>query len=143
MPDRSSSQLPPADLSGVPLADVPIPDARAFEPTSVGSGAFGQWQLDGFQLPSYRYEMDQYANPKARYPNSLGDDRRDHWSIIGNDRIIGLASNDGYVQVYTGDRGGTFLNRFDDNTTPDDWIDKLVWLPGVIRLWLKRFFLKR
>ncbi len=35
---------------------------------------------------------------------------------IGNDEITGLASNDGTVQVYVGDRGGRFLNHFGSHT---------------------------
>ncbi len=116
----------------------PIDNVRAFTPTEVGSGDFGRWQLDAFGLPAYRYEMDQYADPRARFPNSQALDRRDHWYAIGNDRVIGLASNDGTVQFYLGDRGGTLLNRFDDGAGPDDWIDGATFLPEPLRNLIKR-----
>jgi hypothetical protein len=88
-------------------------DPRAFELTEAGSGAFGRWILDAAGLPAYRYELDQYQDSRAHYPNTEGRDRHDHWHQIGNDRITALASNDGTVQVYLADRGGIFLNRAD------------------------------
>ncbi len=87
-------------------------DPHTFEPTEEGSGIFGRWQLDAHGLPCYQYELDQYADPRAFFPNSAQLDRRDHWHQIGNDRITALASNDGTIQVYVGDRGGVFLNLF-------------------------------
>lgn len=87
--------------------------AETFEATDEGSGIFGQWILDEQGLPAYEYTFDQYKDARAWYPNSENLDRRDHWHQIGNQRITALASNDGSVQVYIGDRGGTFLNRFE------------------------------
>src|SRR5690348_8144155 len=89
-----------------------VPDVRAFEPTREGSGIFGTWELDSSGLPCYHYTVDQYAEKSAAYPNTAGIDRRDHWHQIGNDHITGMVSNDGTVQAYVGDRGGTFLNLF-------------------------------
>ncbi len=86
---------------------------ETFEPTDEGSGLFGKWILDEEGLPAYEYSFDQYKDARAWYPNSENLDRRDHWHQIGNQRITALASNDGTVQVYIGDRGGTFLNRFE------------------------------
>lgn len=86
-------------------------DPRGFVPTEEGSGVFGRWIVDEYGLPAYRYEIDQHADARARYPNSEARDRRDHWHQIGNDRVTALASNDGDVQVYLWDRAGTFLNR--------------------------------
>ncbi len=117
----------------------PVDDVRTFLPTDAGSGDFGSWQIDSNGLPAYRYELDQYADIRARYPNSLGLDRRDHWYAIGNDRITGIASNDGTVQLYMGDRGGTLLNRFDDGSSPDDWIDGATFLPAPLRDVIKRW----
>ncbi len=88
-------------------------DPRVFQPTEEGSGNFGRWILDENGLPAYQYEIDQYTNPIAAYSNSEKLDRRDHWHQIGNHRITALASNDGTIQVYLGDRGGVFLNRFE------------------------------
>ncbi len=87
-------------------------DLHTFQPTDEVSGIFGRWQLDANGLPCYEYELDQYADPRAFFPNTARLDRRDHWHQIGNDRITALASNDGTIQVYIGDRGGVFLNLF-------------------------------
>ena len=89
------------------------PDPRQFADTPEGSGTFGQWFVDEHGLPAYRYALDQYKHPQAAYPNSVGRDWRSHWHQIGNDRLTALASNDGTVQVLIGDRGPTFLNKFE------------------------------
>ena len=93
-------------------------DPYTFQPTSEGSGIFGEWTLDANGLPAYEYTLDQYADTRARFPNTANLDRRDHWHQIGNDRVTGLVSNDGTVQVYLGDRGGVFLNYFASRGDP-------------------------
>ncbi|MCL4507252.1 MAG: hypothetical protein M1434_01450 [Chloroflexi bacterium] len=97
-------------------------DARAFTPASEGSGIFGHWTLDAHGLPAYQYTLDQLHDNRARYPNSENLNRRDHWHQIGNDRVTALVSNDGTVQLYIGDRGGVWLNRFEarDRETQTD-----------------------
>lgn len=115
----------------------PVPDARKLTEDHSGSGIFGQWRLDAEGLPAYHYTLDQYADPRAKYPNSLNLDRRDHWYPIGNDRITALVSNDGTIQFYMADRGGTLLNRFDDGAGPDDWIDALTFIPIGIREFIR------
>lgn len=96
-----------------PLTAQAADDPRGFQPVTEGGGCFGYWTLDADGLPAYIYELDQYQDDRARYPNTEKLDRRDHWHQIGNFRITGLASNDGTVQAYLGDRGGVFLNRFE------------------------------
>ncbi len=118
----------------------PVTDVRAFTPTSIGSGAFGKWVIDADGLPAYQYDLDQYADPRAKYQNSQGLDRRDHWYAIGNDRLNVLAGNDGTIQVYIGDRGGMFLNHFDDGAGPDDWLEGFGWLPDPIKSFVWRLF---
>lgn len=88
-------------------------DACVFSPRAEGSGIFGKWALDEYGLPAYRYTLDQWRDPRARYPNTENLNRRDHWHQIGNDRITALVSNEGFIQVVIGDRGGVFLNRFE------------------------------
>jgi hypothetical protein len=88
-------------------------NARDFQPSEEGSGNLGRWIVDENGLPAYEYEIDQYADPRAAYPTSEGYERRDHWHQIGNKRVTALGSNDGTVQVYLGDRGGVYLNRFE------------------------------
>lgn len=109
--DRLRSLLHPTGPSQAGLPEPPFQaNARQFAANESGSGIFGRWILDGDGLPAYRYEIDQYRDRRAAYPNSEGLDRRDHWHLFGNDRVNVLASNDGTVQVYLGDRGGVWLN---------------------------------
>jgi hypothetical protein len=91
----------------------PQDEHRRFEPVEEGGGIFGRWLLDKAGLPAFRYELDQYGSEGGIYRDSEDRERRDHWHQIGNQRITALASNDGMVQVYLGDRGGVFLNRFE------------------------------
>lgn len=118
----------------------PVADARVIPDSTLGSGIFGKWTIDADGLPAYDYQLDQYQSTDARYQNSMNLDRRDHWYAIGNDRITALASNDGTLQVFMADRGGVFLNRFDDGAGPDDWLDTVVWLPEFIRNFVRRIF---
>lgn len=90
-----------------------VGDPRIFVPSDYGSGAFGRWIVDENGLPAYAYEMNQYTDSRARYPTTNHGYSRDHWHQLGNSRITGLAHNDGVVQVYIGDRGGTILNHYE------------------------------
>ncbi len=125
----------------MPVEPTTVDDPYRFQPTEEGSGAFGRWTLDDSGLPAYRYEMDQYKDLRARYTNTEGIDRRDHWHQIGNDRVTGLASNDGIVQFYMADRGGIFLNRYEacDDDPPITPIGFLNRLLRIILNWLSRF----
>lgn len=77
----------------------------------VGAGCFGHWREDATGLPVYDYEMDHECDGRAAYRVATGTSR-DHWHLIGNDRIIATAHNGGYVQVYDWGRGGKALNRW-------------------------------
>jgi hypothetical protein len=116
-------------------------DPYTFPPHEEGGGLFGRWTLDEAGLPAYEYTFDHLGDPRAAYPNSENRDRRDHWHQVGNRRVTALASNDGTVQVYLGDRGGVFLNRF------EAWDDGAIrhtllsWLFGLLLRfvhWLSR-----
>jgi hypothetical protein len=102
-----------SSTTAVPFAAQSVSDPRVFQPNEEGSGSFGRWMLDEAGLPAYEYQIDQYSDPRAAYPNTEELDRRDHWHQVGNQRITAMASNDGTVQVYLCDRGGVFLNRFE------------------------------
>src|SRR6202043_3422298 len=66
------------------LALVGVAQARAAPPllsrekgspsiaSSYGSGAFGQWTVDGYGLPAYRYETEQLTSPIAPQPELSG-----------------------------------------------------------------------
>ena len=83
-----------------------------FDGASHGNGSFGRWITDGAGEPAYAYEMDQATDPRAAYRVS-GGTSRDHWHLVGNDRIAATAHNGGYVQLYDWTRGPKILNRWD------------------------------
>lgn len=116
-----------------PPAMQPLLTSLRIRNNSVGGGAFGRWILDEAGLPAYEYKIDQFKDARARYVDSQGIVRHDHWHQIGNDHITALASNDGVVQVYLCDRGGVFLNRFeaDRKSTPAGF-DLSAWIADPI-----------
>lgn len=79
-----------------------------------GSGYFGEWIEDEFGLPAYRYTCDQINDPKAITPiNEVWHSKTDHWHQVGNDRLVALASNYGYIQVRQDEGSPKLLNEFD------------------------------
>lgn len=108
---RLQFRRPPATPVDATTQAISLPGQ--FIPVDEGNGIFGRWIVDETGLPAYEYKLDQYKDVRARYPNSENLDRRDHWHQVGNQRVTALASNDGTVQVYLGDRGGVFLNKFE------------------------------
>ncbi|MFW9999368.1 MAG: GH36-type glycosyl hydrolase domain-containing protein [Candidatus Hodarchaeota archaeon] len=81
---------------------------------SYGSGYFGEWIEDEFELPAYRYTCDQISDPKAITPmNEIWHAKTDHWHQVGNDRLVAVASNYGYLQVRQDEGGPKFLNVYD------------------------------
>ena len=79
-----------------------------------GSGYFGEWIEDAFGLPAYRYTCDQTCDPKATgpvYPEWRNP--TEHLHQVGNDRLVAVASNYGYVQVRQDEGSPKFLNDFD------------------------------
>lgn len=81
---------------------------------SYGSGYFGEWIKDEFGLPAYKYKCDQINDPKAISPvNEEWQYNTNHMHQVGNDRLVGVASNYGYVQVRQDEGSPKFLNDYD------------------------------
>jgi hypothetical protein len=79
-----------------------------------GSGYFGEWLTDEFGLPAYRYTCNQVHDPAAVSPvNPAWRGPTDHSHQVGNDRLVGVASNFGYIQVRQDEGGPKFLNDYD------------------------------
>ncbi|MFX1273184.1 MAG: hypothetical protein ACFFAX_15985, partial [Promethearchaeota archaeon] len=79
-----------------------------------GSGYFGEWIMDEFGLPAYRYTCDQTTDPKAVSP--MTEEWRantDHLHQVGNDRLVAVVSNYGQVQVRQDEGSPKFLNDYD------------------------------
>ena len=80
--------------------------------TNKGNGVFGSWETDDKNNPRYHYTIDHKNDSRAEYHTSNGSSR-DHWHLVGNDRISTLAHNEGYVEVMDLDRAGRYLNKWD------------------------------
>ena len=97
----------PAVAAPPPLsADTSSPSINS----TYGSGHFGQWTVDGFGLPAYRYEIDEQSNPIAQQPELAGKTRAQHQ--VGNDHIVAAAFNDGYTQLWSQDRLSQWANVY-------------------------------
>ncbi|TXT62431.1 MAG: Glycosyl hydrolase 36 superfamily [Promethearchaeota archaeon] len=78
-----------------------------------GSGYFGRWIEDRFGAPAYRYECNQLADPRATTPmNELWREKTDHYFLVGNDRIAGVASNYGYIKIRQDEGSPKYLNYY-------------------------------
>ncbi len=79
-----------------------------------GSGYFGCWIWDENGLPAYEYTCNQINDPTAISPtNEVWRLKTDHSFLVGNYRVVGIASNYGYMQVRQDEGGPKFLNDFD------------------------------
>ncbi len=89
-------------------------DANTIEKKAYGSGSFGEWIVDDLNNPAFRYTSDQRHDPKAETPVTPGGllGATEHIHQVGNDRLVAIASNHGYVQVRQDEGGPKFLNSF-------------------------------
>jgi hypothetical protein len=89
-------------------------EGNAMTTKPFGSGNFGEWIEDEHNLPAYHYACDQQHDPKAAAPtNPIWRESTDHSHQLGNDRLVAVASNFGYVQVRQDEGGPKFLNDYD------------------------------
>nr|MDO8109803.1 hypothetical protein [Candidatus Sigynarchaeota archaeon] len=78
-----------------------------------GSGYFGEWIEDENGLPAYKYTCNQIKDPKAVTPtNEFWRKSTDQSHQVGNDRLVAVASNYGYVQVRQDEGSPKFLNDY-------------------------------
>ncbi|TFF89684.1 MAG: hypothetical protein EU548_06880, partial [Promethearchaeota archaeon] len=79
-----------------------------------GSGYFGEWIIDEYDLPAYRYTCNQIKDPTAISPtNEKWRLKTDHSHQVGNDRLVAVASNYGYIQVRQDEGAPKLLNDYD------------------------------
>lgn len=115
------------ELAGLGLASRLVPRSFAAEPHKAqvregldqstaedyGSGHFGHWEHDSHGLPSYRYTCNQLTDPLAVEPvDKAWRSPTDHMHQVGNDRLVAVASNYGYVQVRQDEGSPKFLNDY-------------------------------
>src|SRR5579859_5518278 len=83
-----------------------------------GSGHFGAWIEDEFDLPAFRYTANQTTDPRAvtqLQPGVLAP--TEHIHQVGNDRITAIASNYGHVRIRQDEGCPKFLNDVDAQTS--------------------------
>lgn len=97
----------------VPYESPDLPEIAASADSSFGSGNFGTWEIDEFGAPVYRYTCNQLTDPIAiTRVNPDWISPTNHMHQIGNDRLVGVVSNYGYVQVRQDEGSPKFLNDF-------------------------------
>src|SRR3954468_19753273 len=114
-----------APASAVPAASASAP-ASAAPPllshdrapvridSSYGNGHFGSWQVDAFGLPTFRYALDEAADPRAKQPEIYRrTDTTDAWHQVGNDHLQANAYNHGYLELWSQDRLMQWANKYD------------------------------
>lgn len=78
---------------------------------TAGAGIFGRWSRDHFGLPIFEYELDQHTDPRGEWDTRLMGTSRLHWHQLGNDRIVAIGTNDGWVQLYSHEYGPRWINQ--------------------------------
>ncbi|MEM3384814.1 MAG: hypothetical protein QXE78_04700 [Nitrososphaeria archaeon] len=78
-----------------------------------GSGYFGNWFYDEHGLPAYDYQCNQLVDEKAKtFTNPKLRNPIEHFHQVGNDRLVAIASNFGYVQVRQDEGCPKILNDY-------------------------------
>ena len=78
-----------------------------------GSGHFGEWVTDEQGLPAYAYTCNQLKDEKAKtVTHEEWRDATEHLHQVGNDRVVGVASNYGYIQLRQDEGAPKFLNDY-------------------------------
>jgi cellobiose phosphorylase len=87
--------------------------SESFGQKPYGSGYFGNWITDESGLPAYNYTCNQVTDPKSITPTykewRLSTDQSHE---VGNDRLVGVASNYGYIQIRQDEGSPKFLNDY-------------------------------
>ena len=100
--------------AGVASAAAPPPlsadQSQVRTDSPYGSGHFGSWTVDAFDLPAFRYSLDEQSDPRAQQAELAGGTAAQHQ--VGNDHIVAAAFNDGYTQLWSQDRLQQWANRY-------------------------------
>jgi len=99
--------LAPAALAAGP-PPLSSDTARVDIASDHGAGVFGDWRVDAFGLPAYRYTIDEAKAPAAAQPELAGS--RLAWHQLGNDHVVADAFNDGFIQLWSQDRVYSWTN---------------------------------
>ncbi|MHA1135088.1 MAG: GH36-type glycosyl hydrolase domain-containing protein [Candidatus Thorarchaeota archaeon] len=78
-----------------------------------GSGNFGEWINDEYGLPAYHYTCNHLEDPRAiTQTNKQWRPGNEHLHQVGNDRVVGVASNYGHIQLRQDEGSPKYLNDF-------------------------------
>lgn len=92
-------------------SDETVPGQRPSD--EFGSGHFGHWELDQHDLPAYRYTCNQLTDPRAIEPvDRAWQSPTNHMHQVGNQRLVAVVSNYGYIQVRQDEGSPKFLNDY-------------------------------
>jgi len=104
--------------SAAAAAGVPSPLSADHSQVNVnstyGSGHLGSWQVDRFDLPAFRYTVDEQSDPRAQQPELAGATDAQHQ--VGNDHIVAAAFNHGYTQLWSQDRLEQWANLYQEGS---------------------------
>lgn len=88
-------------------------DTEGAQTKPYGSGHFGEWVADEFGLPAFHYTCNQAADLAAVTPvDPAFRSPTDQLHQVGNDRLVAVVSNYGYVQVRQDEGAPKFLNDY-------------------------------
>ena len=79
---------------------------------SFGGDRFGHWITDAFGLPAFAYTANEATDRAARWNDGNGTSTS-FWHQLGNGRVVADAFNDGYVELWDGERQYRSSNYYD------------------------------
>ncbi len=86
-----------------------------------GSGYAGSWVVDDHGLPAFDFAIEQRCDSVAQVVTSGGKRQVDPLHVIGSGNgMVAMAHASGAVEIYSNDRGGTWLNHFDSWQDPEN-----------------------
>ena len=105
----------------VDCANANVGDPSALSECLKGSGRAGAWSVDAHGMPAFDFGIEQRCDSRARVQTSQGEQQDDPVHLIGNGRgMVAMAHASGAVEIYSQDRGNTWINHVDDWQDPDN-----------------------
>lgn len=90
-----------AGMSGCTDPTEPAPAAGSG--ASFGNDHFGHWITDTYGLPAFSYTDDEATDRAARWNTGNGISTS-FWHQVGNDRVVADTFDEGYVELWDGER---------------------------------------
>lgn len=77
-------------------------------------GIFGNWTTDEWGLPAFEYTLDQRSDTRAAWDTLTLGTSTLHWHQLGNERITAIATDAGWVQLYSHEHGPRWMNHYSE-----------------------------